>query len=207
MVAAWMRGRWRRSARTESNYERPDFCSSACSSPAGSVSEQPEDLRMWMTVGERRFSITLADNATARAFAAQLPLTLDMSELNGNEKHADLPKPLPGHASRPGTIRNGDSHAVWRGHLGGLYLTFQSSCTPTPASVESTSLPTCHRRLGRAVFESDFPRTSLLNDSGRHDERHKNESASWVVAALRLADGTCDPDVLVRPRFRRNARR
>ena len=31
-----------------------------------------------------------------------------MSELNGNEKHADLPKPLPAKANRPGTIRNGD---------------------------------------------------------------------------------------------------
>ena len=40
---------------------------------------------MWMTIGERRFAITLSDNAAARAFAAQLPLTLDMSELNGNE--------------------------------------------------------------------------------------------------------------------------
>ena len=63
---------------------------------------------MWMTVGERRFAITLTDNAAARAFAAQLPLTLDMSELNGNEKHAELPKALPANASRPGTIRNGD---------------------------------------------------------------------------------------------------
>jgi Tfp pilus assembly protein PilP len=75
---------------------------------AGAASAQPEELRMWMTVGERRFAITLTDNAAARAFAAQLPLTLDMSELNGNEKHADLPKPLPANANRPGTIRNGD---------------------------------------------------------------------------------------------------
>jgi hypothetical protein len=68
---------------------------------AGAVSAQPEELRMWMAVGERRFAVTLTDNAAARAFAAQLPLTLNMSELNGNEKHADLPKPLPANASRP----------------------------------------------------------------------------------------------------------
>jgi hypothetical protein len=61
-----------------------------------------------MVVGERRFAVTLTDNAAARAFAAQLPLTLDMSELNGDEKHADLPKLLPADASRPGTIRAGD---------------------------------------------------------------------------------------------------
>jgi len=53
------------------------------------ASMRQEESRMWMTVGERRFAITLTDNAAARAFAAQLPLTLDMSELNGNEKHAD----------------------------------------------------------------------------------------------------------------------
>ena len=51
--------------------------------------------RMWMTVGEHRFAITLADTDAARAFAAQLPLTLDMAELNGNEKHADLSQALP----------------------------------------------------------------------------------------------------------------
>ena len=39
---------------------------------AGAVSAQPEELRMWMTVGERRFAVTLTDNAAARAFAAQL---------------------------------------------------------------------------------------------------------------------------------------
>ncbi len=63
---------------------------------------------MWMSVGERRFAITLADNATARAFSAQLPLTLNMAELNGNEKYGSLPKALPAKASRPGTIRDGD---------------------------------------------------------------------------------------------------
>jgi hypothetical protein len=64
-----------------------------------------QESRMWMTVGERRFAIALTDNAAARAFASQLPLTLDMSELNGNEKHANVPKALPADASRPGTIQ------------------------------------------------------------------------------------------------------
>jgi len=63
---------------------------------------------MWMTVGERRFAITLADNQAAREFVAMLPLTLDMEELNGNEKHGELPNSLPTDSSRPGTIHNGD---------------------------------------------------------------------------------------------------
>ena len=110
---------------------------------AGAVSAQPEELRMWMTVGERRFAVTLTDNAAARAFAAQLPLTLDMSELNGNEKHADLPKPLPAKANRPGTIRNGDLMLYGADTLVVFYLTFQSSYSYT--------------RLGRVDDPSDLP--------------------------------------------------
>jgi hypothetical protein len=95
------------------------------------ASVKPEESRMWMTVGERRFAITLADNVAARAFAAQLPLTLDMSELNGNEKHADLPKALPANASRPGTIRNGDLMLYGADTLVVFYSTFNSSYSYT----------------------------------------------------------------------------
>lgn len=86
---------------------------------------------MWMIVGERRFAITLIDNPAARAFTAQLPLMLDMAELNGNEKHADLPKALPTNARRPGTIRNGDLMIYGSNTLVVFYLTFDSSYSYT----------------------------------------------------------------------------
>src|SRR5687767_210759 len=98
---------------------------------AASASFEPEESRMWMTIGERRFAITLADNGTARAFAELLPLTLDMAELNGNEKHADLPQALPTDASRPGTIRNGDLMLYGTDTLVVFYLTFDSSYSYT----------------------------------------------------------------------------
>jgi hypothetical protein len=98
---------------------------------AGAASVEPEKSRMLMIVGERRFAITLTDNASARAFATQLPLTLDMSELNGNEKHADLPESLPANASRPGTIRNGDLMLYGTNTLVVFYLTFSSSYSYT----------------------------------------------------------------------------
>jgi hypothetical protein len=125
---------------------------------AGTVSAQPEDLRMWMTVRERRFAITVTDNAAARAFAAQLPLTLDMSELNGNEKHADLSKPLPANASRPGTIRNGDLMLYGSNTLVVFYLTFDSAYSYTrlgrvddPAGLAQALGP----RGVRVVFSKD----------------------------------------------------
>jgi hypothetical protein len=95
------------------------------------ASVRQEESRMWMTVGERRFAIALTDNAAARAFEAQLPLTLDMSELNGNEKHAELPQALPADASRPGTIRNGDLMLYGSTTLVVFYTTFTSSYSYT----------------------------------------------------------------------------
>lgn len=86
----------------------------------------PGERRIWMSLGERRLAITLADNAAARTFAAQLPLTLDMPDLNGNEKHAKLPKALPQEAVKPGTIRAGDL-MLWRADtLVVFYRTFDS---------------------------------------------------------------------------------
>jgi hypothetical protein len=82
--------------------------------------------RMWITVGERRFAVTLADTEAARAFVAGLPLTLNMTDLNGNEKKFDLPKDLPANASRPGTIRNGDLMLYGANTVVLFYLTFDS---------------------------------------------------------------------------------
>ena len=86
---------------------------------------------MWMTVGARRFAITLDDNAAARAFAKLLPLTLDMAELNGNEKTVGLPNALPTHGRRPGTIRNGDLMLYGSSTLVVFYLTFDSAYSYT----------------------------------------------------------------------------
>ena len=93
---------------------------------AGGAPLTSKESRMWITVGKQRFAISLADTEAARAFAARLPLTLNMSELNGNEKKFDLPKPLPAKASRPGTIRHGDLMLYGSNTVVLFYLTFDS---------------------------------------------------------------------------------
>lgn len=113
---------------------------------------------MCMTVGERRFAITLTDNSAARAFAAQLPLTLDMEELNGNEKHAQLPHALPANASRPGTIRNGDLMLYGTTTLVVFYETFNSSYSYTRLGRvdDPAGLPQALGRRGvRVVLSKD----------------------------------------------------
>jgi hypothetical protein len=61
-----------------------------------------------ITIGKERFTATLADNATAAAFAKLLPLSIQMAELNGNEKFAELSVSVPTRATRPPSIQAGD---------------------------------------------------------------------------------------------------
>ena len=120
---------------------------------------------MWMTVGERRFAITLTDNAAARAFAARLPLTLDMSELNGNEKHADLREALPAKASPPGTSCNGDLMLYGTNTLVVFYATFNSSYSYTRLGRvdDPADLPRALGRRGvRVVFSDEYMRDVAL---------------------------------------------
>lgn len=58
-----------------------------------------------ITVGSKTFTATLLDNNSAKAFKEMLPLTMNMIELNGNEKYYDLPNSLPTNSSNPGTIK------------------------------------------------------------------------------------------------------
>jgi hypothetical protein len=86
-------------------------------------------------IGEKVFTARLENNETARVFTAMLPLKLDMRDLNDNEKVSELSKKLPGEASNPGTIREGDL-MIWSSRsLVLFYKTF-----PTPYS---------YTRLGR----------------------------------------------------------
>lgn len=89
------------------------------------------ESRWWMTVGERRLAVTLADTDAARIFAARLPLTLDMTDLNGNEKKFDLSDGLPAKPVRPGTIRNGDLMLYGTNTVVLFYLTFDSAYSYT----------------------------------------------------------------------------
>jgi hypothetical protein len=86
---------------------------------------------MRITVGSKVFSATLSDNATATAFKAMLPLTVNMSDLNANEKHADLAHELPRKASNPGTIHTGDLMLYGRSTLVLFYKTFSTSYSYT----------------------------------------------------------------------------
>lgn len=86
---------------------------------------------MKITIGSNTFTVTLDDNPTVNAFKPMLPLTVEMTELNGNEKYFDLPTKLPVAAAKPGTIQAGDL-MLWQSNtLVLFYKSFRTSYSYT----------------------------------------------------------------------------
>ena len=84
-----------------------------------------------LTIGGADFTAELANNATAQAFNALLPMTLNMTELNGNEKYKYLDTTLPTNAACPGTIHAGDILLYGNNCVVVFYKTFSTSYSYT----------------------------------------------------------------------------
>jgi hypothetical protein len=89
--------------------------------------EHTDTIKVKIKVGSAVFKTTLQNNATATAFISMLPLTVNMVDLNGNEKYVDLPRSLPANASNPKTIQAGDLMLYGSSTLVLFYKTFSTS--------------------------------------------------------------------------------
>lgn len=87
----------------------------------------PAGTTVYIRVGSSNFAVTLESNPTADAFRELLPMTIRMTELNGNEKYYRLPRSLPTDSSNPGTIQNGDLMLYGSSTLVLFYKTFTTS--------------------------------------------------------------------------------
>lgn len=94
------------------------------------LSESEENTTMnnlVITVGNQTFHGTLAEGETAEAFKAMLPLTVNMDELNGNEKYYYFSGNLPTNSQRVGSIQNGDLMLFGSNCLVLFYESFSTS--------------------------------------------------------------------------------
>ena len=82
--------------------------SSACADDNAGNNNQMENTSVIITVNGKEFNAVFYNNETANAFINMMPLTLNMNELNGNEKYYNLSTTLPVNSERVGSIKKGD---------------------------------------------------------------------------------------------------
>lgn len=107
-------------------------CLSAAASSKTLVAYNTENtMQINVIIGAKTFTATLADSETGRAFAQLLPMTVTMTELNGNEKYHYLDSSLPTDSYQPGTIQAGDLMLYGNNCVVLFYETFGSSYSYT----------------------------------------------------------------------------
>ena len=87
--------------------------------------------KMKIKIGDSTFIATLDDNATAATFKSLLPMTVDMIELNRNEKYFYVSNKFPINASNPGIIQAGDLMLYGSSTVVLFYKTFSTSYSYT----------------------------------------------------------------------------
>ncbi len=81
----------------------------ACTPDDENITQLTRPLKdITLAVGNRTFTATMEQNRTAEAFCAMLPLTLEMQDLNNNEKYYYLDQSLPTNRTKVDTIHAGD---------------------------------------------------------------------------------------------------
>lgn len=84
-------------------------------------------MKMKVTIGAQIFEAFLEDNEAARRFESMLPLTLNMTDLHGNEKLHRFEKRFPTNDANPRSIRAGDL-MIWNSDT--VVLFYKDFTTP-----------------------------------------------------------------------------
>ena len=135
--------------------------------------------KLTVTVGSKEFSAALADNDTAKAFKDLLPLTLNMSELNGNEKFDYLSGGLPTNEAKPGTIHAGDLMLYGSNCVVLFYKTFSSSYSYTRIGWVD-DVKGLASALGGGSVTVKFERA----DTSPNEDEEKSEQPSGTTQSL-----------------------
>ncbi len=109
------------------------FFASACTTEDNPLTPSTTTVGdITLTIGDRIFTAKMEQNSTAEAFRALLPLTLEMQELNGNEKYHYLSQSLPTNRTKVGTIHAGDIMLYGDNCVVVFYETFTTTYQYTP---------------------------------------------------------------------------
>lgn len=89
--------------------------------------QNKERQNMNIQIGNKIFDVILEDNETTRVLIHKLPIVINMSELNGNEKYYYLPDRLPAEPKNIGNIKAGDVMLFGDNCLVIFYQNFKTS--------------------------------------------------------------------------------
>lgn len=93
----------------EASSQTPESSEAESGAPIVPSGDETENtISITVTIGDTVYAATLENNETVQTLTEQFPLTLDMSELNGNEKYFYLDGSLPTDSHQPGQIHAGD---------------------------------------------------------------------------------------------------
>ena len=142
-----------------------DSCVSSVTSDRQEVTtteqhEEKEANGMQIAVGDKQFPVNLESSDTVTALTEMLPMTLDMSELNGNEKYYYLDTSLPSSPEKVGHISEGDIMLYGDNCLVVFYESFDTSYSYTKIGhISDTSW------LADALGKDGVTVTFEMNDS------------------------------------------
>ena len=89
--------------------------------------ENMENIKIKLSINNKTFSATLNNNEAVKGLIERLPLTLNMQDLNSNEKYNYLYFSLPTSPSRPNRINAGDIKLFGDDCLVIFYKSFNTS--------------------------------------------------------------------------------
>lgn len=106
----------------------------AAAVPEADIIQESGDkaMKIRISAGGESFTATLNATQAAGELAQRLPMTLNMSELNGNEKYYYMDAPLARNASRVGRINAGDIMLFGDDCLVIFYKSFSTGYSYTP---------------------------------------------------------------------------
>lgn len=112
-------------------------------------------ISVLIQVGDRQFELSLLNNASTQALVAQMPMTIDMGEMNGNEKYFYLPSSLPSDTQSVGNIHTGDLMLYGSDCLVLFYQDFSTSYQYTKLGTVSNPVGLAEA-LGRGSVKVSF---------------------------------------------------
>lgn len=93
--------------------------------------EAQTEMKIKISIGEKIFNATLENNPTTQEFIKKLPLEVEMTELNGNEKYFKFAENFPTNDEKVGKIYSGDIMLYSGNYLVIFYRDFSTNYSYT----------------------------------------------------------------------------